>query len=98
MERPTKKGPRNEPSNVTVKYKKRRRTESKISLILFLLSIFLPMLGIAGHGVGDSIDLLPGDRVKQLTAAKSGKISTVYSREWNYCGKPRASAPDDHLQ
>ena len=46
------------------------RAEKKIYLGLLLwLSLFHPVLLFAGHGVEDSVDNLPADRVKQLMDA-----------------------------
>jgi hypothetical protein len=47
-----------------------RRAEIEIYLGLLLwLSLFHPVLLFAGHGVEDSVDNLPADRVKQLMDA-----------------------------
>ena len=46
-----------------------RRTEVKFFSLVALVGVFLPWLAFAGHGVEDSVDNLPAERVKQLLDA-----------------------------
>ena len=49
--------------------KSARRTNKPSYLFFVALSILLPMTGNAGHGIEDTIDTLPAERVKQLMDA-----------------------------
>ena len=56
--------------NVIAEYVRRKKSRIKISFGLLLwLNLFHPVLLFAGHGVEDSVDNLPADRVKQLMDA-----------------------------
>jgi rhodanese-related sulfurtransferase len=46
-----------------------RRTDSKRLLTTLLLILLLPVMSLAGHGIEDTIDTLPAERVKQLMDA-----------------------------
>ena len=46
-----------------------RRIDLKICFLVGLIGAFIPWLAIAGHGVEDTVDNLPADRVKQLLDA-----------------------------
>lgn len=46
-----------------------RRTELQIWLFLVLLGVLFPTAAFTGHGVEDTIDMLPAERVKQLMDA-----------------------------
>ena len=46
-----------------------RKTKFSFSLFLFLLGCLFPVAVFAGHGVEDTIDTLPAERVKQLMDA-----------------------------
>ena len=46
-----------------------QRIDLKIFFLLGLIGAFLPWHALAGHGVEDSVDNLPADRVKQLLDA-----------------------------
>ena len=46
-----------------------RRTDSIPLLSILLLVLWLPIASFAGHGIEDTIDTLPAERVKQLMDA-----------------------------
>ena len=46
-----------------------RRTNGVSCLFFIALSMFYPAAGFAGHGIEDTIDTLPAERVKQLMDA-----------------------------
>ena len=46
-----------------------RRTSGVSCLLLIALSMIYPAAGFAGHGIEDTIDTLPAERVKQLMDA-----------------------------
>ena len=46
-----------------------RRTSGVSCLFFIALSMFYPAAGLAGHGIEDTIDTLPAERVKQLMDA-----------------------------
>jgi len=46
-----------------------RRINHKLASILFVLNVFHAMAVFAGHGVEDTIDMIPAERVKQLLDA-----------------------------
>jgi rhodanese-related sulfurtransferase len=46
-----------------------RRTNGISCLLLIALSLFYAAAGLAGHGIEDTIDTLPAERVKQLMDA-----------------------------
>jgi rhodanese-related sulfurtransferase len=46
-----------------------RRINHKLASILFALNVFHAVAVFAGHGVEDSIDMIPAERVKQLLDA-----------------------------
>jgi rhodanese-related sulfurtransferase len=43
--------------------------KTNLKLLVASIGVFLPWLAFAGHGVEDSVDNLPADRVKQLLDA-----------------------------
>src|SRR5258708_36607389 len=46
-----------------------RRIKRQLLVILLLLSVFPPAVALAGHGVEDTVDTLPVEKVKQLIDA-----------------------------
>ena len=46
-----------------------RRIKRQLLVILLLLGVFPPAVALAGHGVEDTVDTLPVEKVKQLIDA-----------------------------
>ncbi len=60
-----------------------RRIKRQLLVVLLLLGVVPPAVALAGHGVEDTVDTLPVEKVKQLIDA--GENSTRFPSPGVWC-------------